>query len=190
MTNNKLAVFAGIVFFTLFVLPISNILHAQGDILFVGGKGAADKNSGTSSQPFATIQKAADVAHAGDIVNIRTGTYRETVIPANSGSPDKPIVFQPDGDADVTISGADIADGGWTVHEGSIYKKTISLSKAYNENMTGNSILMANQVFIDGKMMIEARWPNVIDPDDLFNRNDFRNGNLAEWSVTGRQTLT
>jgi hypothetical protein len=33
---------------------------------------------------------------------------------------------------------------------------------------------LANQVFVDGKMMMEARWPNLADSDDLLNRADFR----------------
>ena len=48
-------------------------------IYYVGGDGASDSNPGTAAQPFATIQKAASVAVAGDIVNIRSGNYRETI---------------------------------------------------------------------------------------------------------------
>jgi hypothetical protein len=84
-------------------------------VYYVGGRGASDKNPGTASRPFATIQKAATVAKAGDVIRIRAGTYRETVIPANSGSEDKPIVFEPDGDAVVIVSGADPVEEGWTV---------------------------------------------------------------------------
>ena len=41
---------------------------------FVSPKGS-DKNSGESSAPFKTIQKAADVVRAGDTVIVRDGTY-------------------------------------------------------------------------------------------------------------------
>lgn len=157
---------------------------------YVGGKGASDNNQGTSSRPFATIQKAANVAISGDIINIRTGIYRETIVPANSGTSDNPIIYQPDGDAVVTVSGADLADGGWSKHEGNIYKKTISMTNGYNANMTDNSTLMANQVFVNGKMMIEARWPNLPNSDDLFNRNDFRDGTIGFWSTSDLQTLS
>ena len=81
---------------------------------YVGGDGASDRNPGTASQPFGTIQKAAAVAIAGDTVKIRTGTYRETVVPANSGAPGQPFTFQADGNAEVTISGADLVDGDWS----------------------------------------------------------------------------
>ena len=94
---------------------------------YVGGAGASDHNPGTASQPFATIQKAASAAVAGDFVNIRAGTYREAITPANSGTPGHPITFQPEGNALVTVSGADPADGGWTVYRGNIHQKTIAL---------------------------------------------------------------
>jgi hypothetical protein len=73
------------------------------------------------------------------------------------------------------VSGADLVDGGWTVYGGQIYQKTIALPlTGYGEQITGNATLLANQVFVDGKMMVEARWPNVSNSDDLMNRDDFR----------------
>ncbi len=151
---------------------------------YVGGDGASDRNPGTASQPLATIQKAAGVAAAGDFVNIRPGIYRETVVPANSGAPGQPVTFQPDGDAEVTVSGADLADGGWTVYSGQIYQKAIALPlTGYGEQITGNATLLANQVFVGGKMMIEARWPNLADADDLLNRADFRPIAKGAWTA-------
>src|SRR5207248_6564832 len=46
------------------------------------------------SQPFRTIQKAADTAQSGDQAFIRGGTYRETVTVRNSGASAAPIRFQ------------------------------------------------------------------------------------------------
>jgi hypothetical protein len=60
----------------LLTIGIGQVLAAD---FYVGGDGASDRNSGTAPQPFATIQKAAGVAAAGDFVNIRPGIYRETV---------------------------------------------------------------------------------------------------------------
>jgi hypothetical protein len=157
--------------------------------LYVGGANASDNNPGTAAEPFATIQKAATVATAGDIINIRSGIYRETIVPANSGTSGNPIVFQPDGDAVVTISGADMADGAWTQHEGNIYKKKIEMTDGYNDFMTDNTTLLANQVFVNGEMMIEARWPNVSNPDDLMNRDDFQQIPKDGWMSGGWTTL-
>jgi hypothetical protein len=164
--------------------------QALGGDYYVGGAGASDRNPGTASQPFASIQKAASVAVAGDVVNIREGTYRETIAPANCGAPGKPITFQPDGKAAVTISGADPVDGGWSVHRGKIYEKTIALPlTGYADKITDNASLLANQVFVGGKMMIEARWPNVANSDDRLNRADFRTVPKDGWKTATGTTL-
>ena len=55
---------------------------------------AAKKGKGTVRSPFATIQQAADVARAGDVVFIKPGTYCESVKPKSSGKEGSPIVFR------------------------------------------------------------------------------------------------
>src|SRR5690242_16453622 len=82
-----------------------------------------DSNPGTLDQPFQTIQKAATVAVAGDIVNVRAGVYRETVTPLNSGTQSDPITFQPYNGESVTVSGADVIPASsWIRSDLSIYK--------------------------------------------------------------------
>jgi parallel beta-helix repeat protein len=63
------------------ILTIAMILHilavapfALGATYYVGPTGS-DSNPGTSSQPFRTIQKAANVVQAGDTVNVMPGDY-------------------------------------------------------------------------------------------------------------------
>lgn len=118
---------------------------------YVDSTNGNDNNSGSFSTPFRTIQKAASVMAAGDTCYIRTGTYNETVIPTNSGSAGSPITFMPYNNETVTIEGADDVTG-WTLYSGNIYKATVSAPAG----------LFANQVFVDGNMMTEARWPNAI----------------------------
>ncbi|MGC3942940.1 MAG: Ig-like domain-containing protein [Chryseolinea sp.] len=142
---------------------------------YVGGAGASDNNPGTAAQPFATIQKAASIAKAGDAVIIRAGIYRETITPANSGSGGAPITFRPDNGASVVISGLNVLpEGGWTVHKGEIYKKTFTLPvNGYAPGaISTNSDILANQIFKDGDMMIEARWPDLQSKEDLFTINN------------------
>jgi uncharacterized protein (TIGR03437 family) len=111
----------------------------------------SDSFPGTLSQPFLTIQKAASVMVAGDTAFIRAGTYRETVTPANSGTQYAPITFMPYNGESVTVSGADaIPASSWTLSSGTIYKAPMSWDLGAG----------ANQVFLDGQMMIEAQWPN------------------------------
>jgi hypothetical protein len=51
-------------------------------------------NPGTQSQPFLTVQKGVDVAHAGDTVLVGPGTYAENVRTAdNAGTSGAPIVI-------------------------------------------------------------------------------------------------
>ena len=64
----------------------------------------SDSNPASLSLPFRTIQRCANIAVGGDTGFIRTGTYRETVRPSQSGSADAPITFQAyPGDAAETL---------------------------------------------------------------------------------------
>ncbi len=114
---------------------------------------ASDDNPGTEELPFLTIQAAANVASAGDVVYIKEGTYRETIIPANSGTEKNPIVYRAFGNDRPVVSGTEIISG-WSQHEGSIYKA--SMPWPFLEYERGST----NQIFVDGQMMNIARWPN------------------------------
>ena len=109
----------------------------------------SDTNTGSLDHPFRTIQRAANLVEPGDTVLIRGGTYRETVKPASSGTRAAPIVFKPYGDENVTVSGADVVSG-WSEHDGSVFKARQAWDLGDGDN----------QVFVDGRMMVEARWPN------------------------------
>jgi|GEM_PF-1021470 hypothetical protein len=54
-----------------------------------------DSNNGSKDSPFLTINKAAQIAVAGDNVCIKSGTYKPTVVikPANSGTELAPITY-------------------------------------------------------------------------------------------------
>jgi hypothetical protein len=115
---------------------------------YVSAASGSPSNPGTLVQPFGTIQQAANVAQPGDVVFIRGGTYRETVLPAHSGTPGHPITYQPYPGEKVTIDGADLVSG-WSAYQGSIYQTSMPWDLGDGKN----------QVFYDGQMMTEARWP-------------------------------
>ncbi|HWE96269.1 MAG TPA: carbohydrate-binding protein [Tepidisphaeraceae bacterium] len=120
---------------------------------FVSMSGS-DANPGTLALPFATIQHAANLAHAGDVVNIRAGVYRETVSPPNSGVPGAPITFQAYNGETVIIDGCNFVVG-WTPIVGSIYAAPLPWDLG-----DGN-----NQMFSEQQVLTEARWPNTgFDP--------------------------
>jgi parallel beta-helix repeat protein len=110
----------------------------------------SNTNAGTAAAPFRTIQEAANVAGPGDTVLIHSGTYRETVTPARSGTAAAPITYKPYGDGTVTVSGTNVVSG-FQKSNGSIYT-------TYNDSWDlGQG---SNQIFVNGQMINEARWPN------------------------------
>ena len=72
-----------------------------------------DAAEGSAVKPWRTIQRAADIAVAGDVVTIRGGTYREWVKPAHAGRADAPIVYRAAKGERVVVTGADPVTG-WT----------------------------------------------------------------------------
>ena len=134
----------------------------------------SDDGPGTLAQPFRTVQRCAEVVEAGGRCVLRAGTYRETIRPANSGTAARPIIFEAYQDEDVTVSGTDLAEG-WTRYEGAIYQTDVALEAGYRE-VASNTELFANQVFVDGEMVNEARYPN--GTRDLL-RPELANGGLS-----------
>lgn len=123
--------------------------HATGSVYYVATTGNDATGTGTLGNPWKTIQKAASVMMAGDTCYIRGGTYRETVTPANSGTSGNPVTFMNYNNEVVTVSGTDELTGGWTLDAGQIYYTPMNWDLADS-----------NQIFINGVMIEEARWPN------------------------------
>jgi hypothetical protein len=116
----------------------------------------SDTNPGTASAPFQSVQRCADVAVAGDVCVLRAGTYRETVRPINSGTSALPITYRAALGETVTISGADVV-ANWQLDSGNVYRSDIALPVA----IAANTGFFANQIFANGQMLPQARWPNV-----------------------------
>lgn len=129
---------------------------------YVDGVNGADTNSGTAAVPgpgsvgpYKSIQKCADQAGPGDVCSIRGGTYREKVTP-RSGTAGSPVTFRAHNDEPVTVTGLNRVTSSWTQHSGSIYKTTVTLPV----NGYADSGFLANQLFVEGAPMLEARSPN------------------------------
>jgi parallel beta-helix repeat protein len=54
----------------------------------------SDLGNGSANTPWCTITKAAASLKAGDIVEIKNGNYNTPIIPVNSGTAGRPIVFK------------------------------------------------------------------------------------------------
>jgi len=76
-------------------------------VFFVAPDGD-DANCGSQTEPWRTIQHAANLLRAGATVLIRGGVYCERVIPRNSGAPGQPIRYAAFPGEQVTIDGAGI----------------------------------------------------------------------------------
>jgi hypothetical protein len=128
---------------------------------------------GTFARPFKTIQAAAKIAQPGDTVEIETGTYRETVHPAHSG-----VTFTNYQRGAVIITGTDTL-GGWS--------NAGSGNGVYQASMPWDLGEGNNQVFVDGQMINEARWPNS-GPDLLHPAEStvasYSDGTLYDPSIT------
>ncbi|MCK4959212.1 MAG: DNRLRE domain-containing protein, partial [Planctomycetes bacterium] len=111
-----------------------------------------DSDKGRIDSPFRTIERAVSELDPGETCYIRGGTYHEEVsINDLDGDSGDPITFTNYNGEEVIIDGsesiADLGGTNWTVHQGNIYKTTI------NKDIW--------QLWVDDKMAIVARWPNV-----------------------------
>ena len=136
---------------------------AQAKDFHVSLKGS-DTNEGTEASPFRTVQHAADVMNAGDTCYVHAGTYRETVVLKTSGEAGKPIRFIANFGEEIIFRGTDPIENQWKVYKGNIYQTQVDKEFI--------------QLFVDDQMMVEARWPNMRFPDELWDR--------SKWSPTGK----
>jgi hypothetical protein len=133
----------------------------------------SDTNAGTLAEPFATIQHAADVMEPGDTCYIRGGVYRETVdLSGVAGTSGNPITLTRYQDEEVILSGTLPITSNWTKHSGNIYKTTLS------EDIW--------QLFVDGKHMTLARFPNALTfSDKMWHHTDARRVKDTDLSKRG-----
>lgn len=110
---------------------------------------ASDANSGTEQYPFATLEKAAAVAQAGDTVVIHEGTYRETLRPLNNGTKSSPIIFRSAEGENVIISALEPVTQ-FVKYDENIY--CAALPKDLGDGR--------NQLFYKGEGLEEGRHPD------------------------------
>lgn len=128
----------------------ADILHmaaGSGNVYYVAASGS-DQNPGTIEKPFLTIGRASQSLQAGDTCYIRGGIYRETLKPVRSGTADQRITYAAYNGERVVISGAEELSG-WARDTENIYRAAMEWDLSDQ-----------NQVFVNGEMMTEARWPN------------------------------
>lgn len=111
--------------------------------------------NGSEKVPFKTLAAASHVAYAGDTVHILPGVYREILVPVHSGTKDKPIVFQAEGE-NVWVKGSELV-GDWTYESGYWVKRPWHPRYPYDaksmdsaSNAPFHCSARMEQVFVDG----------------------------------------
>jgi hypothetical protein len=129
--------------------PGTDVFHVSPD--------GDDRNAGTVRQPFATLTRAQravrQVERRGPIqVWMHQGTYYLetplTFAPQDSGTPTAPVTWAAWAKERVTLSGGQRLDCHWTTHAGAMMKTPVPAGLDFD------------QVFVNGKRQIRARFPN------------------------------
>jgi len=137
-----------------------------------------DKNDGSSSNPFRTINFVAQFAIPGDVITVHEGVYRERVNPLRGGESDtKRIIYRAAKGEKVVITGSELVKG-WEKVSGDIWK--LMLPNSFFGNFNPYSDLIRGDwfdtkgrqhhtgcVYLNGNWMIEA-----INFDELKNPTD------------------
>ena len=138
------------------VLTITSIAQAN---YYVSPSGD-NNNSGLSlSEAWQTIQKTADELQAGDTVFIKSGTYNERVIPANSGNENNYITYIAfPGDAPV-IDGTGITLGWWggLLNIGDIDYITIQRLKIINSDFAAIFVSNSDNIIIKNNKTVHSK---------------------------------
>jgi hypothetical protein len=139
-----------------------NLAGAQG--IYVDAENGSDETgvgNGTLAKPYRTISHASKDATAGKTIYLRKGTYRERAWINFSGTPGNPIVITAYQNEDVTISGLDLIKTPWVLSDhpsGKVWKTPMPFTR---NSLSGATEAGNDQVFVDGEMQVEARWPNL-----------------------------
>ena len=111
-----------------------------------------DRGPGTQEQPFQTIRKGICVLKPGDTLILRGGRYHEAPeISKLNGTEDRPITISAYEGEEVLLDGSEaldaVAAGPWAKGENGLWQRRLTKP--------------VWQLWMDGKMLTLARWPNV-----------------------------
>ena len=100
--------------------------------LYVAPTGNDGNDGLTPASALRTVQRAADLAQAGDLVRVAPGRYHEAVTVPRSGSTTQPIVFRGDGSGVVLDGSSVLAPGtAWTALGNGVYRTTLGFDTGH-----------------------------------------------------------
>lgn len=114
-------------------------------------------NSGAETAPWCTGVKMATTLTAGQSGYMKHGTYREEMIPSNSGTSGNVISYNEYPEHETYITGADLMSS-WTLKSGNVYEASVAA--------------MPNAVYQNGDLMTLESGANAVDaPGEYFASN-------------------
>jgi len=156
-------------------------------------KNGSDQNIGSENKPFLTIQSAADIAQAGNVITVHEGTYRERVNPINGGTSDKKrIVYQAALGEKVIIKGSEIIKD-WKKLEGDVWEVTLTNSyfgdfNPYSDTINGHWFESKGRKHHTGSVYLNGHWlDEAADQEKIMAKT----GNTPLWfgKVDGKNTI-
>ena len=161
-------------------------LYVSGTIYYADGKNGDDLNDGESiSSAFASIKPCIDaLRNPGDECHIRSGRYHqpEFQISGKHGNADQPIRIRGYRNEIPVIDGTIplTPKAGWKLGENGIYRAQIEQD--------------VWQLFVDGEMMTNARWPDSLWSDKTIFLNKYwgksdKNSTREKMIDNGEQNL-
>lgn len=135
-------------FFILIIFFLTSLGYSKPIYVATTGSDSAP-NDGTIGKPYLTINKAAEVAVAGDIVIVKPGIYKPLTIirVTNSGTPSAPIIFR-----------SEVKDG--AIIDGQVNIPSIS-SRQGLFTIQGTSTVPKRWIEVDGFRVINSQWAGI-----------------------------
>lgn len=156
--------------------------HAGGRTYYVAPWGGESASGRSPAAPYRRIQQCADAMAPGDTCLIMSGTYRETVVPARSGTAKRPVTYRAFPGARVTLSGTTRIKGWSKVTARDVariaetdpfaadspFSRAVEAGHVHSARADLGSDVTTVQTFTDGKMNVEAQFPypglDLLDP--------------------------
>ena len=152
----------------------------------------SDKNDGSISNPFRSINHASLKAYPGDTIMVHTGVYREMISPYRSGTKENRIVYMASEGEKVIVKGSEVIKN-WKHVKGNVWKAVVPnlLFKNYNpysDEIVGDwygnypeYINHTGEVYLNGVSMFEqSSLENVFNPKE-YNRAIYPKLSLYTW---------
>ncbi|GAA4213192.1 right-handed parallel beta-helix repeat-containing protein [Actinocatenispora rupis] len=181
----------------------SGVAAAAGPTTYYVSPAGDDTAAGTTtSAPFQHIQRCAEVLVAGDTCEVMSGTYRETVTPAASGTSGAPITYRAYPGASVRVDGtdpvtgfaqvtaADLAglEGNDPYLTGSGFATAVGAGQVYRTTVSLNADASLDQIFVDDQMYVQAQWPypglDLLNPTVELTQAGTTNTTIADANLT------